>query len=140
MSIDAILTVLEGEQDCQLEREGAGGGDEGAGSPAGEGGGGEGQCYTHWQVRVLKCIDYFLEEAAKDRSAALTISEVNVCILPCHPAGLGPQVAVGAIKAGHHIVQQQPLQLIFVRSLQAQAERYLFSLSPGLLFKCTGHV
>ena len=80
------------------------------------------QCYTHWQVRILECIDDFLEEAPKGRATPLAISKLYVGILPCHPAGLGPQVAVGAVKAGHHIVQQQPLQLVLVRSLQQQAD------------------
>ena len=82
---------------------------EGCGAETGEGSrvgrGGERLQYTHWQVRILKAIDDFLEEAAKDRAAALTILELDVCILTGHPAGLGPQVAVGAVKAWHYIVQ-----------------------------------
>lgn len=72
---------------------------------------------THWQVRILKSIDDFLEEAAEDGAAASAVPELNFCILPCHPAGLGPQMAEGAVKAGHDMVQKQPLQLVLVRGL-----------------------
>lgn len=80
-------------------------------------------CSTHWQVRILKGIDNFLEEAAKGGAPPPPFPELNVCILPRHPAGLGPQVAKGAVKAGHHVVQQQPLQLILVRGLAGAGTR-----------------
>lgn len=69
---------------------------------------------THRQVRVSEGIDYFLEEVAKDLPPAGAFPELNVCKLARHPTGFGSQVTIGAVEARHHIIQQQPFQLILV--------------------------
>ena len=66
----------------------------------------------------MEGVDYFLEEAAEGLPLAGPPPEINVGVLPRHPAGFGSQVPIGAVKAGHHGVQQQPLQLILVGCLQ----------------------
>lgn len=65
----------------------------------------------------MEGIDNLLEEAVEGLPLALPFLEFNVCELPCHPAGLGPHVTIRAVKTGHHIVQQQALQVILVGSL-----------------------
>ena len=75
---------------------------------------------AYGQVWVLKGIDHFLEEAVEGVALPRAFSEVNVCILTSHPAGFRPQVTIGTVKARHHIVQQQALQLVLVRRLQRQ--------------------
>ena len=72
----------------------------------------------HRKLRILEGVDHLLEEAIEGLALALPLTEVDVGKLPCHPTGLGPQVAVGAVKTRHHIVQQQPLQMVLIGSLQ----------------------
>ena len=66
----------------------------------------------------MEGIDNFLEQAVEGVPLALPLLEVNVGKLPCHPAGFGPQVAIGAVKAGHDIVLQEALQMVLVWSLR----------------------
>lgn len=72
---------------------------------------------SHRELRILKGIDNFLEQAAKSWPLALAFFKVDVCELPCHPTSLGSQVAIGAVETGHHIVQKETLKMILVWSL-----------------------
>ena len=91
------------------------------------------------ELRIMKGIDNLLEQAVESVPLALPLLEVNVGKLPCHPAGFCPQVAIGAVKAGHDVVLQEPLQMILVRSLQntlAQVLVYAHSSKQGMTL-CT---
>lgn len=73
----------------------------------------------------MEGIDNFLEQTVEGLPLALPLLEVNVGKLPCHPAGFSPQMAIGAVKAGHDIVLQETLQMILVRSLQNTSAKVL---------------